>query len=303
MNAYYSANDYYKKTFGEKVYKLALEGGYTCPNRDGSKGTGGCIFCSEGGSGDFAEKREGEFARQLEKAKKRVEAKTSGGKFIAYFQSFTCTYMHAEDFEKLIAPALDEPSVVAVSLATRPDCLPDDIMAVIKNAAKTKPVFAELGLQTANEKTAEFINRGYKNFVYEESAAKLEEAGVDVITHLIMCLPGENKEDMLKSAAYACKFSDGVKLQLLHVLKNTQLYEMYKKGEYNPLSKEQYFKLLSGALMRLKPKTVIHRLTGDGDKKKLVSPLWSADKKRVLNDMNRYFTEHDVVEGSLYKEK
>ena len=298
MNAYYSANDYYKKTFGEKVYKLALEGGYTCPNRDGSKGTGGCIFCSEGGSGDFAEKREGEFARQLEKAKKRVEAKTSGGKFIAYFQSFTCTYMHAEDFEKLIAPALDEPSVVAVSLATRPDCLPDDIMAVIKNAAKTKPVFAELGLQTANEKTAEFINRGYKNFVYEESAAKLEEAGVDVITHLIMGLPGENKEDMLKSAAYACKFSDGVKLQLLHVLKNTRLEKLYLNGEYKPLGLEEYADIICDVINILPPETVVHRITGDPPKRLLAAPLWCADKKKVLNFLNAEFKRRGVIQGS-----
>ena len=298
MNAYYSANDYYKKTFGEKVYKLALEGGYTCPNRDGSKGTGGCIFCSEGGSGDFAEKREGEFARQLEKAKKRVEAKTSGGKFIAYFQSFTCTYMPAEDFEKLIAPALDEPSGVAVSLATRPDCLPDDVMAVIKNAAKTKPVFAELGLQTANEKTAEFINRGYKNFVYEESAKKLKEAGVNVITHLIMGLPGENKEDMLKSVAYACKFSDGVKLQLLHVLKNTRLEKLYLSGQYNPLGLEEYADIICDVINILPPETVVHRITGDPPKRILTAPLWCADKKKVLNFLNAEFKRRGVIQGS-----
>lgn len=298
MNAYYSANEYYKKTFGEKVYKLALEGGYTCPNRDGSKGTGGCIFCSEGGSGDFAEKREGEFARQLEKAKKRVEAKTSGGKFIAYFQSFTCTYMPAEDFEKLIAPALYEPSVVAVSLATRPDCLPDDIMAVIKNAAKTKPIFAELGLQTANEKTAEFINRGYKNFVYEESAAKLEEAGVDVITHLIMGLPGENKEDMLKSAAYACKFSNGVKLQLLHVLKNTRLEKLYLSGQYKPLGQEEYADVICDVINILPPEKVVHRITGDPPKRILTAPIWCADKKKVLNFLASEFKRRGVVQGS-----
>ena len=206
--------------------------------------------------------------------------------------------MPAEDFEKLIAPALDEPSVVAVSLATRPDCLPDDIMAVIKNAAKTKPVFAELGLQTANEKTAEFINRGYKNFVYEESAKKLKEAGVDVITHLIMGLPGENKEDMLKSAAYACKFSDGVKLQLLHVLKNTRLEKLYLSGQYKPLGLEEYADIICDVINILPPEKVVHRITGDPPKRLLAAPLWCADKKKVLNFLNAEFKRRGVIQGS-----
>ena len=303
MQRYYSLSDYCKEEYGKKLYRLSLDAGFTCPNRDGKKGVGGCIFCSEQGSGDFSFGEE-DISERLSSAKALLGKKAKNCGYIAYFQSYTNTYASKEALRKIYSPYLKREDIDVISIATRPDCIDAGVLKVLLEIAEKKPLWVELGLQTANDKTGMLINRCFLTEEYFLAAQRLLKAGIKVITHVIIGLPGETEEQLYKTIDAVNKAGSwGIKLQLLHVLKNTQLYEMYKKGEYNPLSKEQYFKLLSGALMRLKPKTVIHRLTGDGDKKKLVSPLWSADKKRVLNDMNRYFTEHDVVEGSLYKEK
>ena len=303
MQRYYSLSDYCKEEYGKKLYRLSLDAGFTCPNRDGKKGVGGCIFCSEQGSGDFSFGEE-DISERLSSAKALLGKKAKNCGYIAYFQSYTNTYASEEALRKIYSPYLKREDIEVISIATRPDCIDAGVLKVLLEIAEKKPLWVELGLQTANDKTGMLINRCFLTEEYFLAAQKLLKAGIKVITHVIIGLPGETEEQLYKTIDAVNKAGSwGIKLQLLHVLKNTQLYEMYKKGEYTPLSKERYFKLLSGALMRLKPKTVIHRLTGDGDKKKLVSPLWSADKKRVLNDMNRYFTEHDVVEGSLYEEE
>lgn len=296
---YYSANEFFKQKFGEKVYKLALVGGYTCPNRDGKLGAGGCVFCSGAGSGDFAETRKNDFDEQIRAAKNRLKNKNAGNKFIAYFQSFTTTYASAEYIENLITPALKSDDVCSLSIATRPDCLEDYALKILENAAKIKPLFVELGLQTSNEKTAEKINRRYKNEVYESAVKNLKIIGANVVTHLIFGLPYETENDMLNSVDYACKYTDGIKLQLLHVLKNTALEKSYLNGEFKTLSLETYADILCKAVTRIPKNVVIHRLTGDAPKKDLIAPLWSADKKRVLNYINAEMERRNVIQGSL----
>lgn len=295
---YYSANEFFKQKFGEKVYKLALAGGYTCPNRDGKAGFGGCAFCSGAGSGDFAESRDsGDFDEQLRLAQIRLKNKSTGNKFIAYFQSFTATYASADYVENLIAPALKSGAICSLSLATRPDCLENDVLEILKNAAKEKPLFIELGLQTSNETTAEKINRCYKNAVYESAVEKLKKIGANVITHLIFGLPNETEKDMLDSVAYACEFTDGLKLQLLHVLRGTALEKAYLNGEFETLTSETYADILCKAISIIPRDKVIHRITGDAPKKDLIAPLWSADKKRVLNYINRELEKRNVFQG------
>lgn len=328
---YYGANEFFKTTFGEKVYKLALEGGYTCPNRDGTVGIGGCAFCDGAGSGFFAEGRgdnlsgnaecgvctacesanaecvghgacesvnSASFSLQLERAISRVRKKFGGQKFIAYFQSFTATHAPIEYIKELIRPALENPSVCALSIGTRPDCLPLEVLNVLKQAAQKKPLFIELGLQTSNEKTAKKINRCYKNCVYEQAVLNLHKIGANVITHVILGLPGESVEDMLNTVKYACRFTDGIKLQLLHVIKNTPLAESYARGEFTALSLEEYADILCKALAVIPKNVVIHRLTGDAPKVNLIAPLWSGDKKRTLNYINSEIEKRGVFQGS-----
>lgn len=285
MDGFYSANDYFRKRFGEKVYKLALDGGMTCPNR--ADGSGGCIFCSEGGSGDFAEPYTGNVSEQIERAKRRVSAKISSGKYIAYFQSYTNTFAPVERLKALFYPAIGEKSVVALSIATRPDCLPDDVLALLCELNKIKPVFVELGLQTASERTARLINRGYPLSVYDEAVKNLHAVGVEVVTHLILGLPEEDRETVLNSVKYIGERTDGIKLQLLHVLEGTKLAERYERGEYRPLTFEDYVSLVCDCLEALPKHIVVHRVTGDAPKRSLLAPLWSADKKRVLNAVSQ----------------
>jgi len=282
---YYSLNRYLRETFGEKVYKLALDGGMSCPNRDGSIGTGGCIFCSAGGSGDFAEGRCGSITDQIERAKARIRSKTDAAKFIAYFQSYTNTYAPVEYLEKLFSEALAEPSVAALSIGTRPDCLPQEVVELLMELNRIKPVWVELGLQTIHERTARYIRRGYALPVYEDALRRLRAAGITVIVHVILGLPGESREDMLATIDYLAgeHRPDGVKLQLLHVLEGTDLAEEYRAGKFRCMEMEEYFGLLCDCLRRLPPDMVIHRLTGDGPKRLLIAPKWTADKKRVLN--------------------
>lgn len=296
---YYSLNRYLRETFGEKVYKLALDGGMTCPNRDGTIGTGGCIFCSAGGSGDFAEERRGDIHEQIQRAKGRIRAKTDAKKFIAYFQSYTNTYAPIEYLERLFTEAIMEPEVVALSIGTRPDCLGDEVVELLARLNQEKPVWVELGLQTIHEETAKYIRRGYALQVYEDAVKRLKQAGITVITHVILGLPGESREDMLVTIDYLSGENrpDGVKLQLLHVLKGTDLSAEYEAGSFRTMEMEEYFDILFASLERLPPDMVIHRLTGDGAKRDLIAPKWTADKKRVMNTLKKELEIRDIRQG------
>ena len=299
---YYSLNRYLRETFGEKVYKLALDAGCTCPNRDGTLGDRGCIFCSAGGSGDFAEGRCGSIAQQLERARGRIRSKTGAEKFIAYFQSYTNTYAPVETLEALFTEAINDPSVAALSIGTRPDCLADEVVALLGRLNRIKPLWVELGLQTIHEKTARYIRRGYGLPVFEEAMAKLKAAGITVIVHVILGLPGESREMMLETIDYLAKcHPEGVKLQLLHVLEGTDLAEDYRAGKFRTMEMEEYFDLLLECLERLPEDVVIHRLTGDGPKRILIAPLWTGDKKRVLNSLNRELERRNIRQGSARK--
>lgn len=284
---YTTLNNYLKERFGEKVYKIALNGGFTCPNRDGTIDTRGCIFCSKGGSGDFAENPDLTFTEQIENGKKRLEKKIKNGKYIAYFQAFTNTYAPVERLRTIYEEAINHPDIVALSIGTRPDCLGDDVLALLDELNKIKPIFVELGLQTINEDTAKYIRRGYTLEVYDKAVTDLHKIGINVVTHIILGLPNENKENMLKSVEYACKVTDGIKLQLLHILKGTDLAKDYEQGKFGVLTLEQYTEIIKECVQIIPENVVIHRLTGDGAKKDLIAPLWSADKKTVLNTINR----------------
>lgn len=296
MGRYYSLNEYLQECFGEKVYKLALDIGCTCPNRDGTLGSGGCIFCHNGSS-HFAEVGI-DINTQIETAKNRVKLKIKTEKYIAYFQSFTNTYGDITYLEKQFTTAINRQDIVALSIGTRPDCLPPEILKMLKNLNKIKPVWVELGLQTSNEKSAEYIRRGYKNEIYEKAVRELKNRGITVITHIIIGLPNETKEDILNTVDFAVKCgTDGVKLQLLHILKDTDLYEDYKQGKVEVLSLEKYIDILFSCLEIIPKNIVIHRITGDAPKKYLVEPLWSADKKMVLNTINKELEKRDIVQG------
>jgi len=304
MLCYYSLNQYLRETFGRKVCKLALSGGFSCPNRDGTCGTRGCSFCG-GGSGDFAEPvllpsgempevtadeaeyREAVFAA-IERAKRRVAAKDRGGAYIAYFQSFTNTYGPIEKLRKLFTAALLHPEVAALSIGTRPDCLPSETVELLKELNRKKPVWVELGLQTIHEKTALRIRRGYPLPVFDEAMRRLNAAGIYTVVHMILGLPGETPEETVETARYIGRSGvRGIKLQLLHVLRGTDLFREYEKGLFSTLSMEEYISLLYRCVEALPPEICIHRLTGDGAKKDLAAPLWSGDKKRVLNEINQ----------------
>ena len=295
---YYSLNEYIKDTFGEKAYKLSIDGGMTCPNRDGTLGSRGCIFCSAGGSGEFAADRELSISEQLSQAKQRIVAKSDCKKFIAYFQPFTNTYAPVRTLRKLYYEAIAPDEIVALSIATRPDCLGDDVIGLLSEINKKKPVWVELGLQTIHPRSAEYIRRGYELKVYDEAVKKLRKIGVQVITHIILGLPGESREEMLRSVEYAGERSDGIKLQLLHVLKGTDLLKDYEAGKFEVLTMEEYIDILCDCIEILPKNVVIHRLTGDGDKKLLVAPLWSADKKRVINSINKGLSKRDVASNA-----
>ena len=284
---YKTLNEHYKEKYGCKVYKLSIDGGFTCPNRDGKLDTHGCIFCSASGGGDFAEKQCGSVEEQLERAKKRVEGKIKDGKFIAYFQSFTNTYAPIERLNELYLKAIKPDYIVGLSIGTRPDCLGDGVIELLSEVNRIKPVSVELGLQTSNEKTAEYIRRGYKNEVYADAVKSLKAAGIEVVTHIIIGLPNETKDDCVLTTEYAvANGTDGVKFHLLHVLKGTDLEKSFLKGEFSCLSLEEYGSILRECISVLPESIVVHRITGDGAKKDLVAPLWSADKKKVLNFLN-----------------
>lgn len=289
---YLSFNKYLKDKFGQKVYKISLDGGFTCPNRDGKTGTRGCIFCSKGGSGDFAESREMSITEQIESGKKKVEKKIKSGKYIAYFQAFTNTYAPVEILRQKYEEAINHPDIVALSIATRPDCLGDDVLRLLDEMNKLKPVFVELGLQTIHQKSAKYIRRGYDLSVYDKAVRDLKKIGVNVVVHVILGLPNESENDMLETVKYVCESgANGIKLQLLHVIDGTDLAKDYEKGLFKTLEFDEYVNLIVKCVKIIPKDIVIHRLTGDGAKKDLIAPLWSADKKRVLNAINKALIE------------
>ncbi len=291
---YYSLNQYLKDTFGEKVYKIALDGGFTCPNRDGTLGTKGCIFCSGMGSGDFSESRELSITEQIEKGKERLRKKIQNGKYIAYFQAFTNTYAPVGELRKKYEEAIVHPDIVALSIATRPDCLPEEVLDLLMELNKIKPVWIELGLQTVHEKTAEYIRRDYPLEVFDTAVMRLCKAKITTIVHVILGLPGETKQDMLDTVSYVGKSGvSGIKLQLLHVIQGTDLATDYLNGKFETLSMEEYVELVADCISILPKDMVIHRMTGDGDKKTLIAPLWSGDKKRVLNALRKAVSQHE----------
>ena len=285
---YKTANDYYKEKFGCKVYKLSLDGGFTCPNRDGTVSTGGCIFCSALGSGEFAESGNN-ITKQLEKAKQRVDAKIKSGKYIAYFQSFTNTYAPLIKLKSLFYEAIAPDYIIGLNIGTRPDCLPDSTIELLSKLNKIKPVTVELGLQTSDNAVANYINRGYNSAIYTDAVFRLKKAGITVITHIIIGLPNDNPVNTTKFAV--ASGTDGIKFHLLHILKNTKLAQEYEQGKIKELSLEEYAEMLKRCIAVLPNHIVVHRITGDGAKRNLIAPLWSADKKKTLNFLNKYLQD------------
>ena len=284
---YRKLSDHYMEKFGCKVYKLSIDAGFTCPNRDGTLGHSGCIFCSADGGGEFAEKGSS-ITRQLEQAKKRVESKCKSGKYMAYFQSFTNTYAPLEVLRQRYLEAIAPDYIVGLSIGTRPDCLPDETVALLKEINAIKPVCVELGLQTVHEASAAYIRRGYVNQVYFDAVRRLKAVGIEVVTHIILGLPGETADMMAETTAAAVDAgTDGVKFHLLHVLRGTDLEKDYREGKFSCLTLEEYGHCLQLCLEKLPQRIVVHRITGDGAKRNLVAPMWSADKKRVLNYLNQ----------------
>ena len=281
---YTNLNTHYQRKFGCKVYKLAVDAGFTCPNRDGSIDTRGCIFCSAYGGGEFAEGLCDTVAQQLERAKVRVSSKNKNGKYMAYFQSFTNTYGPISRLRQLYLDAIGPEDIVGLAIGTRPDCLAPEIVELLEEINKIKPVSVELGLQTIHPESVRYIRRGYENAVYFDAVRRLKAAGIEVVTHIILGLPGETMEMAAETTATAVAAgSDGVKFHLLHVLRGTDLEKDYRDGKFRCLELEEYARWLKVCLQQVPPHVVVHRITGDGAKRDLVAPLWSADKKRVLN--------------------
>lgn len=298
MTRYNSLNNYLKNTYGEKLYKIALDAGMTCPNRDGTLGNRGCIFCSFGGSGDFASDRSYSVTEQIERGKKQVAAKHTGSSYIAYFQAYTNTYAPLHRLESIFLEAASHPDIRIISIATRPDCLAPEVIELLAKINEIKPVWVELGLQTIHEESAAFIRRGYPLNVFEQAVTALKAAGIDIIVHTILALPGETLSMMLETLRYLNAWEiQGIKLQLLHVLKDTDLEEYYKKHPFWIPSMEEYFQLLGRCIGNICPGTVIHRLTGDGPKSLLIEPVWTGNKRLVLNRMQAYFKAHDIWQG------
>ena len=292
---FYSVNEYLKGTYGVKMYKLALNGGMNCPNRDGLIDTRGCIFCSAGGSGDFA-------CTNVDDAKKLISNKYTGNNFIAYFQSYTNTYADVSYLRNLFMPVINNPDVKILSIATRPDCLDDSVITLLDELNKIKPVWIELGLQTIHKKTSDYIRRGYELDIFSDTVKRLNNSDIKVIFHMILGLPGESDEMMLDTARFIANSGAwGIKLQLLHVLKGTDLADDYNNHLFETMTMDNYIRLIGRIIELLPPDMVIHRLTGDGPKKILIAPLWSADKKRVHNSLMQYFTNNNIIQGRNYE--
>lgn len=299
---YHSFDYMLKEQFGEKIYKVALDAGMTCPNRDGTLGSRGCIFCSAGGSGDFAGSRQDSITQQIEKQAASIRQKRGVAKFIAYFQAYTNTYAPVDYLRKIYTEAISHPDIVAISIGTRPDCLGEDILQLLDELNQKKPVWVELGLQTIHETTARYIRRGYPLSCFEQAVSELRKRNLDVIVHTILGLPGESKNDILSTIEYLNHGDiQSIKLQLLHVLKGTDLAEDYLAGKFQVYSMEEYLELVIDCLEHLNPEIVIHRLTGDGPKDLLIAPLWSSAKRTVLNTLHRECKLRHAFQGKQYK--
>ena len=298
---YYSFNSYLKQTFGEKVYKISLNGGFTCPNRDGTLGTRGCIFCSEGGSGDFAPDAALPIGEQIEEGIRMIRQKTDASKYIAYFQAFTNTYAPYEKLHSLFYVAILRQEIVGLAVGTRPDCLPPDVLELLDELNQIKPVFVELGLQTIHEKTAQFIRRGYPLSCFEQAVKALHDLGINVVVHLILGLPGETEEMMLESVRYLNQLPvNGVKFSLLHVLKHTDLGALYEKHPFPVYELDDYVDFVIRCIEELREDIVIHRLTGDGPKDLLIAPRWTLNKRKVLNEISRRMKETNSRQGKRF---
>lgn len=299
---YHSLDYHLKHTYGEKLYKLALNGGMTCPNRDGTLGDRGCIFCSAGGSGDFAGNPRESIRQQIASCKEQIKKKTDAVSYIAYFQAYTNTYAKVSYLEKIFTEAISCPEVEILSIATRPDCLDDEILTLLARLNRIKPVWVELGLQTIHEQSARFIRRGYSLSVFEEAVRNLRQIGVEVIVHTILYLPGETELMMQETISYLNTMDiQGIKLQLLHILHGTDLADYYEISPFFVPTMEEYIAFLGKCITQLRPDIVIHRLTGDGPKELLIAPRWTGHKRLVLNKMNQYFKEQDLWQGKNYK--
>ena len=301
MERYYTYSRFIKEYFGEKLYKICLDGGFTCPNRDGTLATGGCIFCSEGGSGEFTENASLSVSEQIRLGKAQTAEKYHGEHYIAYFQAYTNTYAPACHLRRIFTEAISDPEVRILSIATRPDCLSPEILTLLAELNAIKPVWVELGLQTIHERTANWMRRGYPLSVFEQAVHSLHAIGVQIITHVILFLPGESEADMLATIHYLNALPiDGIKLQLLHVLKHTDLADFYRQEPFYIPDMNSYFHLLGKCIASLRPDIVIHRLTGDGPKSLLIAPLWTGNKRLVLNQMQRYLKEQNLWQGKEY---
>lgn len=295
---YHSLDYECRHTYGEKLYKITLNGGMTCPNRDGTVGSGGCIFCSSKGSGDFAGLAEQSISLQLEKGKEELRSKRPIKAFIAYFQAFTNTYGPIEHLRKIYMEAAADPDVKVISIATRPDCLGGDVLKLLEEVNQIKPIWVELGLQTIHEKSAKYIRRGYPLSVFDRAVADLRKLGITVIVHVILFLPGEGKAEVLETLQYLNQSDiQGVKLQLLHVLKDTDLASEYERSPFYIPTMEEYIELLEECIANLRPDIVVHRLTGDGPKELLIAPLWSSRKRTVLNTLQHELKKKDIWQG------
>ncbi len=298
---YHSLDYYLRQTYQTKMYKISLDGGMTCPNRDGTLGHQGCIFCSAGGSGDFAADRSLSIPEQIEQGKSQASSKYSGNSYIAYFQAYTNTYAPVPYLQKIFTEAVRHPDIRILDIATRPDCLGEDILGLLAELNRQKPVWVELGLQTIHPQSADFIRRGYELPVFEQAVRGLRAANIPVIVHTILGLPGEDTEQMLAAVRYLnTQDIQGVKLQLLHILKGTGLADYYQSSPFPLPDMEEYFEIIGKCLCILRPDIVIHRLTGDGPKPLLIAPLWTGNKRRVLNRLQAYLKAHDIWQGKEF---
>lgn len=298
---YHSLDHHLKNRFGQKIYKLSLNGGMTCPNRDGTLGNRGCIFCSEGGSGDFAANPFLSIREQIEAAKALVAKKTTGSSYIAYFQAYTNTYAPYEKLKRIFTEAIGHPDICILSIATRPDCIDDNVLNLLEELNDIKPVWIELGLQSIHEHTARFIRRGYELPVFEKAVSALRKRGIETIVHVITGLPAENESHMLATIHYLNGLDiQGIKLQLLHILRGTDLAAYYEHHPFHVLSMEEYIEITGRCIANLRPDIVIHRLTGDGPKSLLLAPAWSADKRHVLNQIQAHLKQHNIWQGKEF---
>lgn len=301
---YHSLNYFLRNKFDEKIYKISLDGGFTCPNRDGKAAVGGCTFCSARGSGDYAGSRILSIGEQFTDRKKMMEKKWKEGKYIAYFQAYTNTYAPVEELRQKYEEALKQENVVALSIATRPDCLEDDVVELLEEISKKTYLWVELGLQTINDESARNFNRGYDFEVFKEGIKKLQDRNIEVVVHTIFGLPGETKEDMLKTVEYvAHSGAQGIKFHLLHLMKNTAMVKQYENGELELLSQEDYIDLICKGIAMLPQDMVVHRLTGDAPRESLIGPMWSLKKWEVLNSIDKSLEDNDIYQGKNYSEK